>query len=210
VDDESLKGRFQEATRRRDRTDCPVADDLSELASGALAGARREAVLDHAAWCHDCSLEVQSAIALFEETRATFGGRRRLAVGLWSVGAAAAVALIAIAVSLLSPPERPSSRFRDIDVGAVRSLVNDDETLARDDFLLRWSAASEGSRYELRITDERLRLVYRARGLERAEHRVPESALQDLPPGIRLLWQVDVLDATGGRTTSPSYFDRVE
>ena len=49
-----------------------------------------------------------------------------------------------------------------------------------------------------------------ARDQPKAEYRVPAAALAGLPPGARLLWQVDAVYPDGSRRTSPTFTATVQ
>ena len=55
--------------------------------------------------------------------------------------------------------QTPADTFRDAGSYVVESLVKTDETLPRDAFVLRWKPGPEGSRYQVSVTTEDLKLL---------------------------------------------------
>jgi hypothetical protein len=125
--------------------------------------------------------------------------------------AAAAVALLAVTVGLIVPNrDRVSDdAMRDAGVTRVEPLPSTD-TLPRDGFRLRWTAGPAGSRYDVRVTTEDLRLLANVTGLTQPEVLIDPRLLQDVPSGARVFWQVDVILSTGVREASRTFDTRVQ
>jgi hypothetical protein len=102
------------------------------------------------------------------------------------------------------PAEMPAT-YREGGGEPVRSLVPADARLSRDDFRLSWTAVAPGSRYSVRVTTESLDTVAAAEELEETSFLVPQSALQPLPSGARLLWHVQARLPDGTRRESPTF-----
>jgi hypothetical protein len=72
--------------------------------------------------------------------------------------------------------------------------------------VLRWSPVPGAESYDVRISTEDLRrLVLTAQSLKTASYAIPESALAGLPPGSKLLWQVDAVFPDGSRRSSATF-----
>src|SRR5436853_381237 len=71
--------------------------------------------------------------------------------------------------------------------------------------VLRWSPLAGAVAYDVQVSTEDLRAVVAAKGQTATEYRVPESALAGLPPGARLLWQVDAVRPDGTHENSPTF-----
>ena len=68
---------------------------------------------------------------------------------------------------------------------------------------LRWKPGPEGSRYQVRVTTEDLRVLTTAVDLTAPELTIPREGLSDVAPNTRVLWQV-VVALPGGETVSSS------
>ena len=72
-------------------------------------------------------------------------------------------------------------------------------------FRLRWTPAPAGSRYDVRVTTEDLRVIATANDLVAAEFALEPGQLAGLVPGSRVLWQVDAVLPGGARVSSPTF-----
>jgi hypothetical protein len=125
--------------------------------------------------------------------------------------AAAAVLLLGVASALFVVVNRPrGDTYREQGSTIVESLVSPETTLPREDFQLRWTPGPSGSRHDLRVLTQDLRLLASATGLTVPEFVVEPGLLGDLPAGTRVLWQVDVTLATGVRVSSQTFVVRVQ
>ena len=138
------------------------------------------------------------------------GGRRPTARSRpWWLGLAAAATLV-LAVSFLAiqqfqnvGPDEPV--YRTPSGGGLASEIDPSTPMPRDDLILRWRGAPDGTTYDIRVTTDRLAPLHRTFGIERTEHSVPEDALADLPPGAVILWNVTAHLPDGRRWTSNSF-----
>ena len=130
----------------------------------------------------------------------------------WSrslAAAAAVVIIVAAGVVLMNRSLPQEDTLRTSDELVVEPLVPDDAALSREAFRLRWTPGPPGSRYQVRVTTEDLRVVAAASGLTMPELMVPPEALAQVAPGVRLLWQVDVIVSEGSRISSRTFTARV-
>ena len=103
----------------------------------------------------------------------------------------------------------PGDEFRDPGGYKIESLVPS-ETLSRETFRLRWTPGPQGSRYQVRVTTEDLRVLATAEDLTVPEYLVEPDRLASLSPGARVLWQVDVVLPSGERASSQTFVARVK
>lgn len=130
---------------------------------------------------------------------------RRLAAPLAGL-AAAAVLLLVVAL----PRESPApSEFRAGEVAAIRSLVPQGATLARDACLLRWSGI-ESALYTVLVSDANLVVVARADELTRPRFQVPAESLARLPAGAELYWQIEAVLPDVSSRASTTFVSRIE
>ena len=129
----------------------------------------------------------------------------------WSprLAVAAALLLATTAAVVVMLDRTPVDEFRASPGYVVQSLVPVDAPLPRAAFRLRWTPGPQGSRYQVRVTTDDLRLLAAAAPAG-AELLVEPDALLSLPDGATVLWQVDVSLPTGERVTSPTFAVRIE
>lgn len=121
--------------------------------------------------------------------------------------AAAAVLLVGflgVIVSRSLAPKEPIYR------GAVIvPLTGAEGSLPRNDFRLRWQAP-EGSRFEIRVTTEDLRILDTASGLTSPEYVAPAERLEGLPAGAKVFWQVEAKLPDGSVVQSGTFITEVK
>jgi hypothetical protein len=133
----------------------------------------------------------------------------------WSptwIGLAAALALtVGLGLFQLNrSTTQPADVYRDqASPTTVESLVPSDSTLPRDAFLLRWSPGPAGSRYQLRVTTDDLRVLTTVADVNTPELTIPRAALDSVAPGARVLWQVVTTLPSGQTVSSPTFVVRV-
>ena len=210
---ERLREHYQDpAPGIRSGDDCPPAETPLRLVLGELKGGEARHFADHAGRCPACASAWRFARIYAEEAglaASTGGGngrRRWVAVA----GLAAAAALVGFFLWLPHQPDFESGPLmRAPDRSAVQSRIEDGASLPVDRFVLHWSAAAEGTRYDVRVTDASLRRVAGVVSLAESEYQVPVEALADLVDGDLILWQVDVVLPDGSRSTSSTFSVRV-
>jgi putative zinc finger protein len=210
----SLRAAFTApAAAAPDPESCPAPEKIWEAVRGELPPAELRQVVEHTASCAACAedwrlaaeLGRQSAAATVTAPGKVLQGR----FGRWRpLAAAAALAaglLLVVGVyrTGILGPGQPT--YREAGSEAIRSLVPEDQALPRQGAVLRWSPVPGAESYDVRISTEDLRLVLTAQSLKAASYPVPESALAGLPPGSKLLWQVDAVLPDGTRRTSETF-----
>ena len=192
----------------RPREDCPPAEQIwAALQMVQPPADERLRVIDHTIECPVCAEAWRLAMEIDKrDSTAVLStpGETRW-VPAWA--AAAAGLLIAVgaltALPWLRAPD--DAGVRDPARNAIRSLLADDASLPRQEFVLRWSGGPEGTRYDLVVTTAALEVIADVRGLERQEYQVPPDRLASIAPGTRLLWRVIARTADGGTLSSPTH-----
>jgi hypothetical protein len=134
---------------------------------------------------------------------------------VWGAVATAALVLIVVGVSVQQagvPGQEggDTPTLRGGDTLAVVSRLPEDAPLPRADCVLRWSEAPEGTRWSLQLSSEDLSLVHRADSLTKSEYRVPAEVLAAVPPGTKLLWQVEARLPDGQVRRSATFVNRIQ
>jgi hypothetical protein len=130
----------------------------------------------------------------------------------WMGLAAALVVTVGLGLFQLNrATTQPADVYRDqaASPAPVESLVPSDSTLPRDAFLLRWSPGPTGSRYQLRVTTDDLRVLTTVADVNTPELTIPAAALESVAPGARVLWQVVTTLPSGQTVSSPTFVVRV-
>jgi len=181
--------------------------------SGELPPVERRALVDRMATDPACAEAWRVAHEMWQSLHPADAATSVKRTTWWTSPwlAAAATVLVVTAVGIVSLVNRPpADEFRASPAYTVSSLIAADMPLPRDKFLLRWTPAPEGSRYQLRVTSEDLRVLVSAADLMTPEFVVLPAHLSALPNGAAVFWQIDVWLPTGERTTSPTFVVRVE
>lgn len=208
---EAFAATFHQA---RDGRDCPPSETLWRSARGELEQGEEDRVLLHLGECSACAAAWRMARDLAEEAAdARQAPARRWRSSLWvPLAAAAALIVVVISIGLLSlvDEEAPAPVYRAGESDWLKPDLPSGQALPRDRCLLRWSAGPQGTTYQVRVTTETLDLLARGRRLERAEFLVPASALEGLPPGASILWQVTARLGDGRTVDSETFVSRIE
>jgi Putative zinc-finger len=211
---ERLRAAFAaQALAAPDPESCPSPETIWAAVRGELPPRELREVLEHTAVCETCAedwrlaaeLERQSAAAAAAVPGRVIHGRFGAWRPLMAVAALAAGLLIAVGLYRTGAfgPSQPT--YREAESESIRSLLAKDQALPRQGAVLRWSPVPGAESYDVRISTEDLRLVFTAQGLKSASYSIPESALASLPPGTKLLWQVDAVLPDGTRRSSPTF-----
>jgi len=190
---------------------CPEPGVLWDLAAGDLDAAPAGTVATHAVGCAAC----REALRLAREAGAIAG-----AVGTAPVVAprsratwlaAAAILLVAVsAVLYVRRMERPAPpEFRDEETVRIEALGPIGPVPGGAETVLRWTPV-EGARYDLTLAREDLEVLSAVRGIAAAEYTVPGEILRRVPPGGRLLWQVEAILVDGRKIRSGTFSVRFE
>jgi hypothetical protein len=209
-------GRLRDALAQRSEraaptAACPEPGVLWDLAAGALDAATARNAAAHAVICPAC----REALCLAREAGATgAAGERGAAVRPRARTAwLAAVAILLVAAGTLfyvRRAERPvPPDFRDQETVRIEAVGPLEPVRGGAPAVLQWTAV-EGARYDLTLAREDLEVLSVVRGIASAEYTVPGDLLRRLPPGGRLLWQVEVVLADGREIRSGTFSVRFE
>jgi hypothetical protein len=213
--DDRLKRAFQGLADGAD-ADCS-AEDLDQVRralAGELPAADRRALIDRLA-AEPALADAWRVAAGLQELwpSAPPAPPRRVVVWprSWMAAAAALLLIVAGGVTVLQRwPSEGNGVFRTSDQYVVESLVPDDAALPRDAFRLRWTPGPAESRYQVRVTTDDLRVLATAPDLAAPQLTVERDRLAEVPPGGRVLWQVEVTLPGGARVASRTFTARVE
>ena len=132
----------------------------------------------------------------------------------WSpawIGLAAALTLtVGLGLFQLNRSSAPAADvYREQSVTSIESLVPADAVLARDAFVLKWSPGPAGSRYQVRVTTDDLRVLTTVADVNTPEVTIPPAALESVAAGSRVLWQVVTPLPSGQPVSSRTFVVRV-
>lgn len=194
---------------------CPPPEKIWEAVRGELPPAQARTIVEHMAACPSCAEDWRLAVAMQKPAAAsnvisaaerfTFGQRMRN----WGLAAAAVLALAVFGVQWAQQIKvEPTYRGDGV---TIQSLVDEGQSLPRQQFLLRWSAPeTPGATYDVEVSTEDLRVIATGDDLRNPQFLVPAHALAGLPPGARLLWKVDAELSQGGHMTSNTFVTTVD
>ncbi|HSS50422.1 MAG TPA: hypothetical protein VLX28_15905 [Thermoanaerobaculia bacterium] len=199
--------------------DCPSPETIWSAVRGELPPQALREVVDHTARCAACAEDWRLAVEVNRQAEAeeeTAPGRipdnvitgRFGRLGNWrSVAAAAALAAgLLVAVGIYREAVVPSPpTYRASQESTVRSLLAPGQALPRQAAILRWTPVAGATSYDVSVSTEDLRQVASTHGQTAAAYQLPKEALASLPPGAKLLWQVDAVFPDGHRVTSPTF-----
>jgi len=198
--------------------DCPSPETIWSAVRGELPPQALREVVDHTARCAACAEDWRLAAEVNRQAEAqeeeTVPGRLPANVvvgrfGRWrSVAAAAALAaglLVAVGIyrEAVVPGQPPI--YRAPQQTTVQSLLAAGQALPREAAVLRWTPLAGATSYDVSVSTEDLRQVASAHGQTATAYPLPQGALAGLPPGARLLWQVDAVFPDGHHVTSPTF-----
>ena len=194
--------------------ECPDPDRIWAAATGEGTAEERQAIIEHTATCASCAGAFRLARGMSgERDRATKVEPLR---GPWfrrtaPLAALAAALLLAFVLpvwwrALQAPPQ-----YRD-DTKTVEILsqIAEGAVLPREQAVLRWSAGSPDSLYEVRVLTREAREVAVESALEEPRYQIPPTALEGLPAGTVLYWQVKTLKPDGTSGVSKTFKVRLQ
>ena len=200
---------------------CPEPERLWDAVRGALPPVAAREVGLHVVSCPVCAeawrvardleSEIGAELAATERALPTRRAIRSSGWAAWSVaGAAAALLVLVLVVPFDWPDSMPTpAGYRAGFDEPIQSLLVPSEPLMRESCVLQWSGL-EGARYDLFVAAEDLTVLAQTGGLTRPEYRVPAELLDALPPGARLLWQVEATMTDGTTVSSRTFVSELE
>ena len=197
-----------------DPESCPAPEVIWAAVRSELPPRELREVVEHTATCAACAEDWRLAAELERQSSAAAatpapGRVIQGRFGQWRplMAAAALAAGLLVAVGLYRTgdlgPQEPT--YREAPGTVVRSVLPDSQVLPRQAAVLRWSPVAGATSYDVRVSTEDLRVLDTVQGQTATEHRIPESALAGLPPGAKLLWQVEAVFPDGSRQSSTTY-----
>ena len=213
--DEALRAAFQALGESASGT-CSEEDveRIWRAVSGDLTAAERRALVERMATDRALAEAWRVATELWSASQERSGVEAVSPPGWTSslkwLAAAAALVMAVTGAVVLWRAQPGGDVLRDQTPVAIQSLVPADGALPRDAFRLRWTGGPEGSRYEVRVTTEDLRLLTTAAGLTAPELVVTPAQLMGVAPGGRVLWQVDAVLPDGARLASPTFVTGIQ
>jgi hypothetical protein len=212
--------RLAEAFRARATDDTEVPEDLREriwlAVSGVLPPEERRELVQRTVTDPGAAEAWRVAGEVWRASQTSVAGGAAVAASpatRWTPRwlAAAAVLVLGTAIGVISLLNRPAGdEFRASSEVVVESLLPADGALPRDRFTVRWTPGPEGSRYEVRVTTEDLRVLATGADLTVPAFTVEPALLAALPTDANVLWQVEITLPGGGRLASPTFSTRVE
>jgi hypothetical protein len=210
---ERLRAAFASRSGQAPGPACPAPERLWSAARGERPPAEVRPLVLHLAECGACAEAWRLAREVDAPAPSPAAATRPRPAGpawiRWGALAATVVLAAGAAIALRQRSE-PAPEFREGMRGGIRSLVPETQSLPRTRCVLRWSPGPDGTTYNLTVATAGLEKVAEARGLTAASYEVPPRALASLPPGARLLWQVEAVAPDGSRATSATFVSRVE
>jgi hypothetical protein len=215
-DDDELRAAFiADADMQSEGASCPPAERILESVRGELSAQDDEKVLLHVGECGACAAGWRLARELAEEKIPVGRDHRArgptiLVWGRWVAAAAVLVVAVGLGLQYMRPEVEEAPVYRAQESAWVLMEGEDGEALPRESFVLRWSDGPQGSTYDIRVMTEDLEMVAEARRLESSRFQVPPEALEALPEGALLYWQVTAHLPDGRAIDSDSFLAVIE
>ena len=209
-DDKLREALIRSSAGRPGGDDCPTDDAIWAAAHGELPPEEAQRLVDHALECAACRVSFSMASGIeAERQRAAepktktvrFPRRAWIPLGV----AAAAMLILAVVLPRWQQQLPPVDEFRGEESSGIRSLVEVDDPLPRDAFVLRWTPGPPGTLYTLSVTSEDLTLLHSAEEIEVTELTVPAEALAALPGGSSVIWRIRATLPDARRVDSPVF-----
>jgi len=189
------------------RGDCPPAEILWASVAGDAAPATED-ILDHVFACGACSAAWRAAHELQSADACAPASPRRFPVSLlWAAAAAVFLAVVSVPFLLVRWTSEPPVYRAAEGVEIVATCAG---FLPREEFVLAWEGAPEGSSYDVRVMTAGLVTLKEAFGIRTPRLHVPPAALSKLAKGDPVLWQVTSRLPDGQRVVSVTFTTRLQ
>ena len=198
------------AENARPRPDCPEPERLWDALQGKLSTRARRKLIHHTADCPSCAEAWRLGSDLLEtvpETRAEMEPSMPFRWQRWAPVSYALAAVFVFGILIVVSPwkDRADGVVRGGQTPQVVSLIDKNQTLSRQDCLLRWAPSSqkEGLRYQLWVTtaENLSQPLLQVLDLDQPEYRIEPERLLAVPSGAYLVWRVTLIMPDGARKT---------
>ncbi len=194
---------------------CPSAGEIWDAAHAEVPAARAREIVHHVATCSACTADWRLAMGIADSAVGAPEPvvRRTHPAVLWVKLAGAAAVLATIGWLGLRGPGVPTPLpvFREApDTTTIRSLVPEDQPLARAGAVLRWSPAGPGAVYTVELSADDLTPLHTEHGLTTTELPISDEVLARVGVGGKLVWSVEARLPDGSRVRSGAFVHRVE
>ena len=185
---------------------CPAPQQIWSAVVGELSPDEFGEVADHAATCPVCALAWQMAEKGSAATGRARTEQKRRPWRAWYGLAAAAMLVAALVIQFRVSAPDPlivSPEYRAPVEETVHSEL-DGVVLDRVDCSLSWSGPEEAT-YDILIATEDFQILHQETGLTERSFRIPAQALESIPSGGAIVWQVEAVLADGTRIPSRTF-----
>lgn len=221
---ETLEGAFTAMPGGSRCEDCPEPEVLwaaLQGEQGGLSAEERRAIVRHTAECSACAEDWRVTWGLIEAQKkadrndepcpVTNGHPSWFGENLYKVAAAALVVLaVGVGGWFFHPaPESKTRGERNQDPQTQENPTLDGASLPRHNFLLTWPAIT-GATYKVRVMNEDGDFLLTTPDLNEPEYWVPPEALEQIPSGGAVLWQVEESDVDSESRSIKSFITYIK
>ncbi len=183
------------------------AGRIFDALHGNLSSEERRAVVEELVGNPDAALAWRMARDLAPEPAAHT--MARAPAWQWLPVAAAVVLAAGLGWRWFGAGSEPAPVYRGVEIRAIASAVPDGVVLTRAQPVLRWTGL-EGARYRVRVLSPELELLEEVDELREPQLTIGMDALGRVPPGGRILWQVEARVPGTAAVASPTFSVQVE
>jgi hypothetical protein len=108
----------------------------------------------------------------------------------WMSIAASVVLALGLGWQFVAPRDAVEPPYRSTETRAIQSALPRDAVLARTEPVLRWTGV-DGARYRVRVLTTELAVLEESAESPARDYTLSEDTLRRIPPGSRILWQVE-------------------
>lgn len=175
---------------------------------GDVSAEERRAVVDELLADADAAEAWRLAVELTPEPQARPRTFSVLPTGWVSLAAAAAL-VAATGWQLARPRPVDQPTYRGSTAHSIASALPPGAAITRTTPTLRWTGV-EGGRYRVRVLSADLTMIAQSDELTLTEYTLTPSALDQIPVGAHILWQVTARIPTEGIVESPTFYTRLK
>jgi hypothetical protein len=108
----------------------------------------------------------------------------------WLSIAASVVLALGLGWQFVGPRDAAEPPYRSTETRTIRSALPPDAVLPRAEPVLRWTGVA-GARYRVRVLTPELAVLEESAESPANDYTLSEDTLRRIPPGSRILWQVE-------------------